>query len=270
MLLRFKTYSGQVMILNKKKVIADCTVLENVYLGADIYNLVLDAPEICEYAKPGQFVQLKVGTFIDPVLRIPISVGDVQGNHLTIIYRVVGDGTRTLSTYKKGSFINIIGPLGKGFLLEGKRPLLVGGGIGIAPLLYVAKQFSYPVEIVLAARCKEEIDAWLPMFETCVNKIHITTDDGSIGTKGNITAILPELLSTEKYDEVFTCGPGKMLEAVTSLTQQYSVSCQVSLEKYMSCGLGLCSSCSCSASDGRRVKVCINGPVFKAGEVAEL
>ena len=253
-----------------KKVVVECPVLENYLLGSNIYQLVLAAPDICRQAKPGQFVQVKTGRMDSPLLRKPISIADIVGDKLILIYRVVGEGTKWLSECQIGQTIDVLGPLGNGFKLEGKRPLLVGGGIGIAPLLYVARQTCpTPVEVLLAGRTAQEM-FWTKLFENTCKNIYVTTDDGSMGIKGNVTAALPDLLKTGEFDVIYSCGPEPMLKAVSKIAQEHQVECQLSLERYMACGLGVCLSCACEDKDGKRLKVCLNGPVFQAGEVEGL
>ncbi len=253
-----------------KKVIVKAPIVENRLLGNDVYKMLLDAPEIASQSKPGQFVQVKTGRLVDPLLRRPISIGDVEDGKLALFYRVIGHGTAWLASCRNGDTIDLVGPLGNGFKLDAKKPLLVGGGIGIAPLVLLARQFCpMPVDILLAGRCKEEM-FWLGQFAGSCQHTYITTDDGSMGTKGTALALLPELLASGNYDQVYSCGPGPMLRAVSKETLAKGVPCQLSLEKYMSCGLGACLSCACTATGGKRVKVCLNGPVFMAGEVAEI
>lgn len=253
-----------------KKVVVECPVLENYLLGSNIYKMIVYAPDICRQAKPGQFVQVKTGRLDSPLLRRPISIADIIGDKLVLIYRVVGEGTKWLSECQIGQTVDILGSLGNGFKLTGKKPLLVGGGIGIAPLLYVARQSCpMPVEVLLAGRTAQEM-FWTGLFEETCQNMHITTDDGSMGIKGNVTAALPDLLQKGGFDVIYSCGPEPMLAAVSKIAQEYKVECQLSLERYMACGLGACLSCACEDNKGKRLKVCLNGPVFAAGEVEGL
>ena len=237
----------------------------------EVFKIVLDAPEITSQAQPGQFVQVKTSPLAIPLLRRPISIADIKDNKLTLFYRLLGEGTNFLSHYKPGETVDILGPLGHGFKLEGKNPLLVGGGIGIAPLLYLARLFhpATPADILLAGRCAAEM-FWVDIFKPFCKNIYITTDDGSMGTKGNAMALLPELLHSGQFDHLYTCGPDPMLKGVAKETQLQKIPAQLSLERYMCCGLGACLACACEGTDGKRLKVCLNGPVFNAGEVLGL
>lgn len=253
-----------------KKTLLDSKVLENNLLGSNIYKLVLHAPEICQNAKAGQFVQVKTGRYDSPLLRRPISIADIVGDNLVLIYRTVGEGTKWLADCDVGQLVNVMGPLGNGFKITGKKPLLVGGGIGIAPLVYLSKTLcgDTPVSVLLAGRTSKEM-FWTELFKENCQNTYITTDDGSMGTKGTVVNILPELLAKEGFDVIYSCGPEPMLQAVSKLALKQEIECQLSLEKYMACGIGACLSCSCSGKD-RRLRVCLNGPVFNAGEVEGL
>lgn len=255
-----------------KKVVSDCLILENILLGNDVFKMVVSAPEICKVSQPGQFVEVKTGRPNSPLLRRPISIADVEDDKLTIIYRIVGEGTQLMSECKTGESVNILGPLGKGFDLTAQKPLLTGGGIGIAPMIFLARalQAKRP-SLLLAARSKEDVVFWKELFQAYCPQIDVTTDDGSLGTKGNIMALLPQLCENEAYDKIYTCGPTPMLKAIASYSQEINVPCQLSLESHMACGIGVCLACSCNSADkSQRLKICQNGPVFEAGEVEGL
>ena len=253
------------------KKILEAKVLQQQVIGPQVYQLVVYAPELVAITLPGQFAQLKVKGAQQPLLRRPISVADVdpQAKTLTFIYKVFGEGTQALSLLKKDDYLDLVGPLGNGFNLEAKHPLLVGGGLGIAPLIYLSRVFcGRDTEVLLAGRSAQEL-FWQDLFSTSCKQVHITTDDGSLGVQGNALALLPELLASGKYDVVYTCGPVKMMQGVAKLALEKNIACQVSLEKYMACGIGACLSCSCTTKNGKRVKVCTDGPVFSAAEVIE-
>ncbi len=151
--------------------------------------------------------------------------------------------------------------------MEAARPLLVGGGLGLAPLLFLAQDFGGRADILMGGRTADEV-FWEDLYADCCRQIFVTTDDGSRGTQGTVMALLPGLLAAGGYDAVYVCGPSPMMRAVAAACRQSGVACQVSLEKYMACGLGACLSCSCKGRGGR-VKICTDGPVFWAGEVEE-
>ena len=253
------------------KKIIEAKVVKQVEIGPQVYKTEVYVPELASITLPGQFAQLKVKGAQQPLLRRPISVADVDGDAktLTFIYKVLGEGTQALSLVQVGEYLDIVGPLGNGFNLTAKKPLLVGGGLGIAPLIYLSRVFcGLNTEVLLAGRSAQEL-FWQDLFTATCKQIHITTDDGSLGVQGNALALLPELLASGKYDAVYTCGPVKMMQGVAKLAIEQGIPCQVSLEKYMACGIGACLSCSCATKSGKRVKVCTDGPVFPAEEVIE-
>jgi dihydroorotate dehydrogenase electron transfer subunit len=253
----------------RKKIVASCPVNTNVRLGADVYKMMVEAPDICRAAKAGQFVQVKTGRPDSPLLRRPLSIADFADDELTIVYRTVGLGTQWLSERRAGDPVDIVGPLGRGFTLEANRPLLVGGGVGLAPLLSVARFYAERgrADILLAGRSRGEVVFWEDLFRDWCSRIHITTDDGSLGVHGNALALLPGLADSGLYDFIYACGPSPMLTAIIDLVKGKNIACQVSLESRMGCGLGVCWACAVTGADHKRKKICLNGPVFWAGEV---
>ena len=209
-------------------------IVEAKVIGQHVLNnstklIEVYAPELAELAVPGQFVNVQVFNCTAPLLRRPF---------------------------------------GRGFDMNVQHPLIVGGGLGLAPLLFLASAFGKgKAEIVMGGRCADEL-FWTKLYEEYCPVMHLTTDDGSCGTKGTVMAVLPELLASGRYDALYVCGPVPMMKAVAEAAEKYGVKCQVSLEKYMACGLGACLSCSCSGI-GKRLKVCTDGPVFWAEEVGE-
>ena len=185
-----------------------------------------------------------------------------------MIYRIIGEGTHILANVQPEDELSIVGPLGHGFDLSAQKPLLVGGGLGLAPLLYLAEGFGQgKTDSLMGGRCQEDL-FWTEMYAKLSQQVFVTTDDGSMGTKGTVMALLPQLLAEGGYDCVYVCGPVPMMKAVAAACLEAGVKCQVSLEKYMACGLGACLSCSCQGI-GKRLKVCTDGPVFWAEEVGE-
>jgi dihydroorotate dehydrogenase electron transfer subunit len=256
-----------------KKTVSLCQVLANVPLSGDVCKMTLLAPEICQAAKPGQFVNVKAGRADSPLLRRPISVADVEGERLTLIYRTVGEGSKWLASCAQGQMVDLLGPLGRGFAPEGQKPILAGGGIGLAPLLYLARAFAgkqTPAAILLAGRNKSEILFWQELFAGLCAKAYVTTDDGSMGVKGHALMLLPQAVREGGYDYAYACGPSPMLKAVAGFVKEERLPCQLSLESRMGCGLGLCLACACSGKEGKRQRICLNGPVFAAGEVEGL
>lgn len=252
------------------KTIAEAKVVGQRVLNSTTKLIEVYAPAIAEVAMPGQFVNVQVCKNTAPLLRRPFGVAGVNPKEgtFTMIYRIIGEGTHILADTCNGDFLSIVGPLGRGFDLQAKKPLLVGGGLGLAPLLFLAAGFgSGKADILMGGRNEEEL-FWTKLYEDLCTNLYLTTDDGSAGTKGTVMALLPQLLAEGGYDCVYVCGPVPMMRAVADACLQAGVKCQVSLEKYMACGLGACLSCSCEGI-GKRLKVCKDGPVFWAEEVGE-
>ena len=151
-------------------------------------------------------------------------------------------------------------------LFRSERPLLVGGGMGLSPLLFCAGVMGEKADVLMGGRCAREM-FWETLFRPHVLNTYITTDDGSLGVKGFTVSLLPELLAGGGYDAVIVCGPEIMMQRTARLAKEAGIPCQVSLERRMACGLGACLSCSIDATDGTRKKVCKDGPVFWAEEV---
>lgn len=251
------------------KTVCQAPVVENRVIGPMVRWLTLDAPAIARSARPGQFVHIRVGASSDPLLRRPLSIAaaDAATGTIGLIYRIVGRGTALLGQLLPGDKADCMGPLGNGFDLAAQRPLLVGGGMGLAPLVFLARQLCpRPVSVLMGGRSLQEM-FWQDTFgDTCRN-VHVTTDDGSLGRRGFTVDQLPELLADGDYDMIYACGPRPMLEGVARQSNIHGVPCQVSLEDYMACGVGACLSCTCAGTDGKRRKVCSDGPVFRAEEV---
>ena len=247
------------------KVIEEAQILSHEAPIAGVDILTLASPLIARYALPGQFVQVSVpvsGGF----LRRPLGIAEVSRTDgwIRFIYRQVGSGTEALAGAAAGADVSVLGPLGRGFDTALSHPLLVGGGMGLTPLLFFA--VAHPnVSVLMGGRTKEEV-FWEEIYRPHVRECFITTDDGSYGTQGFVTTLLPELLKGGTYDGVAVCGPPVMMERVAAIAAEYGIPCEVSLEKRMACGLGACLSCAVDTKNGRR-KVCKDGPVFPAAEV---
>ena len=253
----------------RKKIIEQAPVIENSLLASGVFRLVARAPKIAAQCVPGQFVMLRLTRMADPLLRRPLSIAgaDSQAGTITLICRVVGHGSELLSLVKPGEMLDIMGPLGRGFALDFARPLLVGGGIGLAPLLFVAGHCCpRPVEVLAGGRTCDEL-FWADLFRETCSAVHVSTDDGSLGICGTCADALPDVLKNGDYDMILTCGPRPMMRRVAEEAARFGIRTQVSMEEHMACGLGACRSCTCLASDGGARQVCKDGPVFWAEEV---
>lgn len=251
------------------KMVVEAPIISNAEIGINVKELIVYAPEMAAQALPGQFMHVRVNHSYHPLLRRPLSISNIdhEAGTISTIYRIAGYGTAHLAALHVKDSVNVMGPLGNGFTINGQRPLLVGGGMGLAPLGFLAGALCpRPIEILMGGRTKEEM-FWQDIFRAMCNTIHITTDDGSLGTCGVTLDVLPDLLKCGDFDMIYTCGPKLMMEGVAVLARKHNIPCQVSLEDYMACGIGGCLSCTCVTTDGSRKKVCTDGPVFWAQEV---
>ena len=234
----------------------------NAQVAEKIFRMTLDAPELAETSHAGQFVQVKISDAF--TLRRPLGIASTANGQVKIFYRVVGRGTQVLSTRQAGEQLDVLGALGNGFTPRDGKILLVGGGMGLAPLLCAAENFS--ADVLLGGRNSSEVEFWCEEFRPNVEEIFVTTDDGSVGVYGFVTDALPDVLAKKNYSAVLTCGPEVMMRGVAKLALEKNLPCEVSFEKRMACGLGACLSCSIDTVDGRK-KVCKDGPVFDARKV---
>ncbi len=203
---------------------------------------------------PGQFFMI----WIPGIDEIPMSVSYLNGNMKGITFRKVGDATTALYHLKKGDNIGIRGPYGKGFTLEGKNILFVGGGTGIAmlaPAIEQAQQRRISTTVILGTKHKQEL-FFEKRLQVCGCKVYVSTDDGSKGHKGYASDFAQEVLTKESFDSILTCGPEPMMKHI--LDNSKNVPLQASIERYMKCGIGLCGQCC--VGDG--VRVCKEGPIF--------
>jgi len=222
-----------------------------------------------EKVSAGQFVNILIANTQKTFLRRPISICDVDyaSNTLHFYIRKVGDGTNTLSQVKTGDLVNIVYPLGNAFgWQKSKKPLLIGGGCGIAPLFYLAKTFAdnnIKTNVLLAGQTKESL-SWTGIFDP-ISTVHRITDDGSAGEKGWATqhSILKNI---QDFDHIYTCGPEAMMQAVAKMADQHNIPCEVSLERTMACGIGACLCCVTKTDTGNRC-VCTDGPIFDYKEL---
>ncbi len=251
-------------------ILESCAVAENTKIGAGLYLMVLEAPEIAAKAECGQFLHISCGDAT--LLRRPISICTWQEGLVRIVFQVKGEGTKWLSERKTGDTLDVLGPLGHGFDVPrlGERPVFVGGGIGVPPLLACAQKAKGSGAVpcsILGFRTKELVILEGDFRDA--GDTFVTTDDGSYSAKGFVTDALKEKLETATG--IAACGPKPMLKGVAGLALNAGLPCQVSLEERMGCGIGACLVCACSLKDEngntRYGHVCKNGPVFNAKEV---
>ena len=235
-----------------------------------IFDMWITTKDVALNAVPGQFISVYTKD-ASKLLPRPISICEVNGNKLRIVYRVAGEGTKEFSGYKAGEEVHILGPLGNGFPLdnmEGKKAILIGGGIGIPPMLELAKNLKCEKEIVLGYR---NSDTFLDKELAQYGNITIASDDGSIGTHGTVIDAIKA--NNVTGDVIFTCGPTPMLRAIKVYAAENNIEAWVSLEEKMACGIGACLACVCQSTDVdhhsmvKNKRICKDGPVFNATEV---
>lgn len=249
-----------------KKSVQNLKVVSNLKLNKDHALLELKSEVILEGILPGQFANILVDKSQNVFLRRPFSIFqvDYKCNSIFILIKGIGEGTKSLSKSLVGDTLSVIFPLGSGYTFPTKKSkvLLVGGGVGIAPLMLLAtmlKQDNHRIEILLGARSGEDL-VELENF-TQYGTVHTTTEDGSHGTRGLVTnhALFGDELKS--FDKIYTCGPEPMMKAVARLAHQNDIDCEVSLENTMACGYGVCLCCVTETIGGHRC-VCTDGPVF--------
>lgn len=254
------------------KVKMTSTILQQECIGTDIYSLWLDAPQIASQAKPGQFISV-YSNDSGRVLPRPISICEIdrEKGALRIVYRIAGKGTKEFSDMKAGETLDILGPLGNGFpmdVIKGKRVFMMGGGIGVPPMVQTAKEAEAEVTVIAGYRnseifLKEELEQ--------NGTLVIATEDGSVGTKGNVMDAIRE--NHLEADVIFACGPTPMLRAIKTYAEENGILCYISMEEKMACGVGACLACVCKSKDVdhhshvHNKRICKDGPVFLSTEV---
>lgn len=252
--------------MGKVKISADIVRQENI--ATDIFSLIIRAKEIAASAKPGQFVDL-YSSDGSRLLPRPISICgiDKDAGTLRLVYRVAGKGTKEFSTLTSDHQIDVLGPLGNGFTLSDKKAIIIGGGIGIPPMLQLAKSLDCEKSIVLGYRDEEFLSTEFKKYGT----VYMSSDNGAFGVKGTVMDAIKEYGITG--DVIYACGPLPMLRAIKEYAAKNNIEAQISLEERMACGIGACLGCVCSSTavdDHSKVKnkrVCKDGPVFYAEEV---
>ena len=273
----------------------DCQILAHYKFEADQYILTLESQEISQATSPGQFVHLSVSGML--AMRRPISVMSVDKDNGTfdLLYKIVGEGTRQLAERKIGDIVSVIGPIGNGFeVTENKIPLLIGGGVGMPPIIAMAQELKgnslYKPYVILGSEVPFPFDAsesklngyqsskfhTMPLLEEWGIPCGLASLQNYDGVyQGYVTGLAKDFLDSLSSDdlsnvEIYTCGPHPMLEAVSKLASEYSIPCQASLEEFMACAVGGCAGCvvEVQTENGPAMKrVCVDGPVFEAQSV---
>jgi len=258
---------------------ASAVVSDNIAVGKDYRKILLDCPAKFAHAVSGQFVTLALPWMDTPILRRPFSIHRISVRekenrcHVAILFKVIGKFTRALAGTEKQAKVDILGPLGSGFSLP-KKPgpvAIVGGGIGVAPLVFLAESLKRTgkihenTRIFIGGRTSDDI-LCVDDFTRLGYGVSISTEDGSMGEKGMITELLSAHIGAARPETIYACGPIPMLKAVFREASVLNISCQVSVETVMACGIGICLGCAIQAKNADKgfLHVCKDGPVFNA------
>ncbi len=250
----------------------DAVVIKQEMLQDGIYSLWLETKDIAAESVPGQFVSLYTSDG-SKLLPRPISICEADGNVLRLVYRVVGFGTKEFSGYTEGDKVNILGPLGNGFTMKEKDAILVAGGIGIPPMVQLAKKLreNYPQIKITAVVGYRDKNTFLVDELSKYGEVVIATDDGSLGVKGNVIDAIKE--KAVAGEVIYACGPTPMLRGLKAYAEETGIEAQISLEEKMACGIGACLACVCKTkevdhhSHVHNTRICKDGPVFDSREV---
>ena len=257
---------------DKEKKKSTAFIVNQVILSEEIYSMWLKFPkeaDVAAAAVPGQFISMycQDGSRFLPR---PISICEIDAKEsmLRVVYRVVGRGTEEFAKKKAGDTIDVVGPFGNGFLKKEGKSILIGGGIGIPPMLALAKSLTGKVSVVLGYR---DNNLFLEEDFEPYADVYISTEDGSVGTRGNVIDAIKE--NHLEADTIYACGPLPMLRGVKAFAVEHNIAAQISMEEKMACGIGACLGCVCQSKDVdehshvKNKRVCKDGPVFDAKEV---
>ena len=250
------------------KVLEDAIIIRQEEIATDVYSMWLRTEQIEDLAKPGQFVAVYCSDG-SRLLPRPISICEIdRADHaIRLVYRVAGKGTAEFAGYHTGAQLRVVGPLGNGYPKKSKRALLLGGGIGVPPILQLAKELDCEKQIVLGYRDERFLEE---EFRS-QGAVYIATEDGSFGTPGNVLDAIRE--NGLDAEIIYACGPMPMLRAVKAYAAEHGMECWISLEERMACGIGACLGCVCKSTKKdahthvNNKRICTEGPVFRAEEV---
>jgi dihydroorotate dehydrogenase electron transfer subunit len=257
-------------------------IIYNKKFNENYFHCCLYAPKIANESYPGQFVNIKVSDSLDPLLRRPFGVHRVKSSNIEILYEVVGCGTEILSQRKAGEYLDVIGPLGCGFNYrlpitpacrpgrDYRLPILVAGGMGVAPLIFLAEKIKAKGKslVLIGAKTKSKILCERE-FRQLGCEVRVATDDGSKGFKGKVTELLKEVLRLAEGNKrfaIYACGPEPMFKEIAIISKRLDILTEVSLEAHMACGFGACLGCMVNTKNGYK-RACKEGPVFNLDDI---
>lgn len=258
-------------MVEKNREMAVCRIISREQIAPGVFDLRLSAEQIAGKAVPGQFVNV----YLDAdgkLLPRPISICETEPDTgiLRLVFRVAGQGTAYLSGKMPGETLRVLGPLGNGFPMESKNAFLIGGGIGIPPMLELAKRLSADTDIQIVVGYADR-NLFLAEELGKYGPVYVSTDDGSRGTHGNVIDAIRE--NGLKADVIYACGPKPMLRSLKEYAARHGMECYLSMEERMACGIGACLGCVCvttgkdAHSNVNNKRVCKDGPVFRAEEI---
>lgn len=262
--------------MNIPPLLTSCQIIENKEIIPGFFLLRLDSPELASRVIPGQFFHIRIEDRLDIILRRPFSVFNYNEKGVSILYEVVGKGTAIMSKKKPGEELDILGPLGNGFTLpiDARNVIIVGGGIGIAPLFCWTRELirkKLEIQVLIGAKNRYKILCEEDFKDLGLNP-EISTDDGSYGYKGFVTGLFKkqETINEKRETVVYACGPNNMLKELSGMLIERNIKGEISMDRHMGCGMGVCLGCVIKTVDGKYKRVCREGPVFKIDEVVLL
>jgi len=258
--------------MNNSPILLSAQVTENIQMCPGFFRISIDSSKLAESIIPGQFFHIRITNHLDTILRRPFSVFNYNKTKISILYEIVGKGTKELSLKKAGDELDMLGPLGNGFSISDdiNNAVLAGGGVGIAPLYILAKKLldrGKTVKVLIGAKIKSNV--------LCENEFRnigiipeISTDDGSYGFNGLVTGLLKEQIAdyNSQSAAIYACGPNAMLKEIAIISKKHNIPAQLSMDRHMACGLGVCLGCAIKTAGGAYKMVCKDGPVFNAEE----
>jgi len=249
--------------------ITQAQIEEIIELEYNIHLFKVKSPDIANFINPGEFLNIRISELFVPLLRRPFSVCDVEGDFFFVMFNTMGTGTKLMALKKPGEFLDVMGPLGKGFKYKDDfdRAVIIGGGLGVAPFPFLTKKLKGIKEIstFIGGRTKSDVITY------GLENIFISTDDGSYGFKGNVIQLLEKdfgKIQNEKL-KIFACGPTPMLIGVKEFAEKNNIGCELSTECVMACGFGICQGCPIQSTkdEDKYLLVCKDGPVFNSEDV---